>query len=83
MHLLICRYLASDSTVITTYGFVDVDFKNELCLVKHKPGSYYFFIPQVNFIFPSTAFYSLILQFSTSQSDASSLFLHVNHKSFF
>ncbi|KAK4779911.1 hypothetical protein SAY87_016017 [Trapa incisa] len=46
-HSSIKRYLASDSTLITTYGFVDVDFKNEPCSMKHMPGSYYFFIPQI------------------------------------
>lgn len=30
------------------YGFVDINFDTELSVMKHQPGSYYFFIPQVN-----------------------------------
>ncbi|PKI64425.1 hypothetical protein CRG98_015150 [Punica granatum] len=41
------RYLTNDSSMITTYGFLDVELDVELCSMKPKAGSYYFFVPQI------------------------------------
>ena len=42
---------------IHTYGFVDINFNTELSSVKHKAGSFYFFIPLVSFLAFCLAFY--------------------------
>ncbi|XVE91706.1 hypothetical protein REPUB_Repub01dG0034000 [Reevesia pubescens] len=41
------RCLSNDSILMSTYGFVDIDFNTELSSVKHKAGSFYFFIPLI------------------------------------
>ncbi|EXB44935.1 Protein PHYLLO [Morus notabilis] len=41
------RYLSNESTPIMAYGFVDINFDTELSIMKNQPGSYYFFIPQI------------------------------------
>lgn len=30
------------------YGLVDINYDHESSFIKHEPGSYYFFVPQVN-----------------------------------
>ncbi|KAF7808978.1 protein PHYLLO, chloroplastic isoform X1 [Senna tora] len=41
------RYISSDSTLIVAYGFMDVNFNQELSSKTHEDGSFYFFIPQI------------------------------------
>ncbi|MBA0738559.1 hypothetical protein Gogos_011896 [Gossypium gossypioides] len=39
------RFLSNDSVLMSTYGFLDINFNTDLSSVKHKAGSFYFFIP--------------------------------------
>ncbi|XP_022776671.1 protein PHYLLO, chloroplastic isoform X13 [Durio zibethinus] len=41
------RCLSNDSILMSTYGFVDINFNTELSSVKHMAGSFYFFIPLI------------------------------------
>ncbi|XP_022776661.1 protein PHYLLO, chloroplastic isoform X3 [Durio zibethinus] len=43
----VCRCLSNDSILMSTYGFVDINFNTELSSVKHMAGSFYFFIPLI------------------------------------
>ncbi|XP_039036473.1 protein PHYLLO, chloroplastic-like [Hibiscus syriacus] len=41
------RFLSNDSVLMSTYGFLDINFNTELSSVKKKDGSFYFFIPLI------------------------------------
>ncbi|MBA0828474.1 hypothetical protein Goarm_013146 [Gossypium armourianum] len=41
------RFLSNDSVLMSTYGFLDINFNTDLSSVKHKAGSFYFFIPLI------------------------------------
>lgn len=40
------RYLPPDSSLVSAYGFMDVDFNLNSSSMKHRRGSFYVFIPE-------------------------------------
>lgn len=45
----VCRFLTTDSSPITAYGFLDINFAFECSFVEHEEGSFFFLVPQVTF----------------------------------
>ncbi|KAI8539299.1 hypothetical protein RHMOL_Rhmol09G0170900 [Rhododendron molle] len=41
------RYLPPDSSLVSAYGFMDVDFNLNSSSMKHRRGSFYVFIPEI------------------------------------
>ncbi|KAI4302200.1 hypothetical protein MLD38_037978 [Melastoma candidum] len=41
------RFLTTDSSPITAYGFLDTNFNSELSSVDHEEGSFFFLVPQI------------------------------------
>ncbi|XP_040374185.1 protein PHYLLO, chloroplastic isoform X8 [Rosa chinensis] len=41
------RILSNESAFVIAYGFMDINYDQESSYMKHEPGSYYFFIPQI------------------------------------
>ncbi|XP_073113105.1 protein PHYLLO, chloroplastic isoform X4 [Elaeis guineensis] len=44
---LIARYLSVDSPLIRAYGFIGIHYKKESFMMEDRPGSFFFFIPQI------------------------------------
>lgn len=70
----ICRYLSTNPSSITTYGFMDINFNTESSCIKHEAGTFYFFVPQVD-LHSSTCLFTLPCNVPSYLSDHPLIFI--------